>query len=100
MKLQLLDLIDFLILTLGNEIFGSGILFRNNSGRPFTSCRGKWPALVIHPICLFQRHSSAWEGPFSQGKRHNPDKNPINLKSRSSVIKYFLWVSQFSRHSY
>lgn len=47
MKLSLLDLIVFLILTFGNVIFGASFFFKNNTADQFTSGGGKLPAWVV-----------------------------------------------------
>ena len=47
MKLSLLDLIVFVILTFGNVVLGSSFFFRNRTTAQFTSGGGKLPAWVV-----------------------------------------------------
>lgn len=47
MKLPVLDLIVFLLLTFGNVILGSSFFFRNRTTDQFTSGGGKLPAWVV-----------------------------------------------------
>ncbi|MEL7587068.1 MAG: sodium:solute symporter [Prolixibacteraceae bacterium] len=47
MKLPLLDLGVFLLLTFGNVIFGSSFFFKNRTSAQFTSGGGKLPAWVV-----------------------------------------------------
>lgn len=47
MKLPILDLIVFIILTFGNVIFGASFFFKNKTSDQFTSGGGKLPAWVV-----------------------------------------------------
>ncbi|WP_423127076.1 sodium:solute symporter [Gaoshiqia sp. Z1-71] len=47
MKLPLPDLIVFIVLVIGNVIFGSSFFFRNKTSDQFTSGGGKLPAWVV-----------------------------------------------------
>jgi SSS family solute:Na+ symporter len=47
MKLPVLDLIVFVILTFGNVIFGASFFFKNKTTSQFTSGGGKLPAWVV-----------------------------------------------------
>lgn len=47
MKLPILDLIVFVILTFGNVIFGASFFFKNKTSDQFTSGGGKLPAWVV-----------------------------------------------------
>jgi SSS family solute:Na+ symporter len=47
MKLSILDLIVFIVLTFGNVIFGASFFFRNKTSVQFTSGGGKLPAWVV-----------------------------------------------------
>ena len=47
MKLSILDLIVFIVLTLGSVIFGASFYFRNKTSDQFTSGGGKLPALIV-----------------------------------------------------
>lgn len=47
MKLPLLDLIVFIVLTFGNVIFGASFFFKNKTTDQFTSGSGKLPAWVV-----------------------------------------------------
>lgn len=47
MKLSLLDLIVFIVLTFGNVIFGASFFFKNKTSDHFTSGGGKLPAWVV-----------------------------------------------------
>ncbi len=47
MKLPLLDLVVFLVLTLGNVIFGASFYFKNKTSDQFTSGGGKLPAWIV-----------------------------------------------------
>lgn len=47
MKLPILDLIIFIILTFGNVIFGASFFFKNKTSDQFTSGGGKLPAWVV-----------------------------------------------------
>ena len=98
MKLSLLDLIDFLVLTLGKAFFRSGFFFMNKSGRPFTLYGGKWPALVIHHIYLFEWYSLSWKHPFSPIRRHNSDSNQMKFTLPLAVKKLFHCFSRSARH--
>lgn len=47
MKLPILDLIVFIVLTFGNVIFGASFFFKNKTTSQFTSGGGKLPAWVV-----------------------------------------------------
>ena len=47
MKLSLLDLIVFIVLTFGNVIFGASFFFKNKTSSHFTSGGGKIPAWAV-----------------------------------------------------
>lgn len=47
MKLPILDLIVFIVLTFGNVIFGAAFFFKNKTSDQFTSGGGKLPAWVV-----------------------------------------------------
>jgi SSS family solute:Na+ symporter len=47
MKLSLLDLIVFIVLTFGNVIFGASFFFKNKTSDQFTAGGGKLPAWVV-----------------------------------------------------
>jgi solute:Na+ symporter, SSS family len=47
MKLPLLDLIVFVVLTFGNVIFGASFFFKNKTSDQFTAGGGKLPAWVV-----------------------------------------------------
>ena len=47
MKLSVLDLIVFIVLTFGNVIFGASFFFKNKTSDKFTSGGGKLPAWVV-----------------------------------------------------
>ncbi len=47
MNLSLLDLIVFIVLTLGNVLFGASFFFKNKTSDQFTSGGGKLPAWVV-----------------------------------------------------
>ena len=47
MKLSILDLIVFIVLTFGNVIFGASFFFRNKTISQFTAGGGKLPAWVV-----------------------------------------------------
>lgn len=47
MKLPILDLIVFIVLTFGNVIFGASFFFKNKTSSHFTSGGGKLPAWVV-----------------------------------------------------
>ncbi len=47
MKLPILDLIVFIVLTFGNVIFGASFFFKNKTSDQFTSGGGKLPAWVV-----------------------------------------------------
>ena len=47
MKLSVLDLIVFIVLTFGNVIFGVSFYFKNKTSDQFTSGGGKLPALIV-----------------------------------------------------
>lgn len=47
MKLPILDLIVFVVLTFGNVILGAGFFFRNKTSDQFASWSGRIPAWVI-----------------------------------------------------
>lgn len=47
MKLPVLDLIVFIVLTFGNVIFGASFFFKNKTSDQFTSGGGKLPAWVV-----------------------------------------------------
>jgi len=47
MHLPLIDLIVFIVLTLGNVVFGASFFFRNRNSTQFTSGSGKLPAWVV-----------------------------------------------------
>ncbi|MDP2338306.1 MAG: sodium:solute symporter [Bacteroidota bacterium] len=47
MKLPVLDLIVFVVLTFGNVIFGASFFFKNKTSSQFTSGGGKLPAWVV-----------------------------------------------------
>lgn len=47
MKLPVLDLIVFIVLTFGNVIFGASFFFKNKTTSQFTSGGGKLPAWVV-----------------------------------------------------
>ena len=47
MKLPVADLIVFIIITLGNVIFGASFFLRNKTSDQFTSGGGKLPAWVV-----------------------------------------------------
>jgi SSS family solute:Na+ symporter len=47
MKLPVFDVIVFLIITLGNVLFGASFFFRNKTAAQFTSGGGKLPAWVV-----------------------------------------------------
>ena len=47
MKLSILDLIVFIVLTLGSVIFGASFYFKNKTSDQFTSGGGKLPALIV-----------------------------------------------------
>jgi solute:Na+ symporter, SSS family len=47
MKLSVLDLTVFIILTLGNVLFGASFFFKNKTSSQFTSGGGKIPAWVV-----------------------------------------------------
>lgn len=47
MKLSILDLIVFIVLTFGNVIFGASFFFKNKTASQFTSGGGKLPAWIV-----------------------------------------------------
>jgi solute:Na+ symporter, SSS family len=47
MKLPLLDLIVFIVLTFGNVIFGASFFFKNKTSDQFTAGGGKLPAWIV-----------------------------------------------------
>ncbi len=47
MKLPILDLIVFIVLTFGNVIFGASFFFKNKTSAQFTAGGGKLPAWVV-----------------------------------------------------
>ncbi len=47
MQLPLLDVIVFLIITIGNVIFGASFFFRNKTAEQFTAGGGKLPAWIV-----------------------------------------------------
>ncbi|TSA37912.1 MAG: sodium:solute symporter [Porphyromonadaceae bacterium] len=47
MKLPVLDLIVFIVLTFGNVIFGASFFFKNKTSNQFTAGGGKLPAWVV-----------------------------------------------------
>lgn len=47
MKLPLLDLIVFVVLTFGNVIFGASFFFKNKTSKQFTVGGGKLPAWIV-----------------------------------------------------
>ncbi|MDO9341442.1 MAG: sodium:solute symporter [Bacteroidales bacterium] len=47
MKLSILDLIVFIVLTFGNVIFGASFFFKNKTSDQFTSGGGKLPAWLV-----------------------------------------------------
>ncbi len=47
MKLSILDLIVFIVLTFGNVIFGASFFFKNKTSKQFTAGGGKIPAWVV-----------------------------------------------------
>lgn len=47
MKLPLLDLIIFIVLTFGNVVFGASFFFKNKTAHHFTTGGGKLPAWVV-----------------------------------------------------
>ena len=47
MKLPVLDLVVFTIITFGNVLFGASFYFRNKTSDQFTSGGGKLPAWVV-----------------------------------------------------
>jgi SSS family solute:Na+ symporter len=47
MKLTILDLIVFIVLTFGNVIFGASFFFKNKTSDQFTSGGGKLPAWIV-----------------------------------------------------
>jgi len=47
MKLQVIDLVVFIIITFGNVIFGASFFFKNKTSDQFTSGGGKIPAWVV-----------------------------------------------------
>jgi solute:Na+ symporter, SSS family len=47
MKLPVLDLVIFLIIVLGNIVFGASFFFRNKTSEQFTSGGGKLPSWVV-----------------------------------------------------
>ncbi|MEI6141064.1 MAG: hypothetical protein WCP85_17480 [Mariniphaga sp.] len=47
MKLPLLDLIVFVVLTFGNVIFGASFFLKNKTSDQFTKGGGKLPAWIV-----------------------------------------------------
>src|SRR5664279_4916027 len=47
MKLSVLDFIVFVVLTIGNVLFGASFFFKNKTSSQFTSGSGKIPAWVV-----------------------------------------------------
>ncbi|MEI6047806.1 MAG: sodium:solute symporter [Bacteroidota bacterium] len=47
MKLKLLDLIVFIVLTFGNVVFGASFFFKNKTSAQFTAGGGKLPAWIV-----------------------------------------------------
>jgi len=74
MKLPVIDLIVFLIFTLGNVLFGASFYFRNKTSDQFTSGGGKIPSWVIG-MSIFATFVSSISFLALPGKAYQSDWN-------------------------
>ena len=93
MKLKLLDLIIFAMLTFGNVIFGAAFYFRNKTSSQFTSGGGKLPAWVVG-MSIFATFVSSISFLALPGKAYMSNWNAL-VFSFSIPVASFLAVKFF-----
>ena len=76
MKLPLIDLIVFLIITLGNVLFGASFYFNNKTSSQFTSGGGKLPSWVVG-MSIFATFVSSISFLALPGKAYMSDWNAL-----------------------
>ncbi len=76
MNLTLIDLIVFIIITLGNVLFGASFYFRNKTSDQFTSGGGKLPAWVVG-MSIFATFVSSISFLALPGKAYMTDWNAL-----------------------
>jgi len=76
MNLTLIDLIVFIVITLGNVLFGASFYFRNKTSDQFTSGGGKLPAWVVG-MSIFATFVSSISFLALPGKAYMTDWNAL-----------------------
>ncbi len=76
MKLPVFDVVVFIIITLGNVIFGASFYFRNKTSDQFTSGGGKLPAWVVG-MSIFATFVSSISFLALPGKAYMSDWNAL-----------------------
>jgi len=76
MNLTLIDLIVFIVITLGNVLFGASFYFRNKTSDQFTSGGGKLPAWVVG-MSIFATFVSSISFLALPGKAYMSDWNAL-----------------------
>lgn len=94
MKLPILDLIVFMVLTFGNVIFGASFFFKNKTTSQFTSGGGKLPAWVVG-MSIFATFVSSISFLALPGKAYMSDWNAFVFSLSIPVasilaVKFFI----------
>jgi len=76
MQLPVLDVIVFLIITIGNVIFGASFFFRNKTAEQFTAGGGKLPAWIVG-MSIFATFVSSISFLALPGKAYSSDWNAL-----------------------
>jgi SSS family solute:Na+ symporter len=88
MKLTILDLIVFLVLTVGNVLFGASFFFKNKTSGQFTAGGGKLPAWVVG-MSIFATFVSSISFLALPGKAYMSNWNAFVFSLSIPVASFF-----------